>query len=237
MRAYLLAAGIVGAAAWWAWRQRDSAPLEESGDAIADAWDSWADDSGGYVEEVGSVLSDAAITAREFIDSASGGLVKVSAMRSITGDVASHPNVRAMLRVIREGEGTADEAGYSRLFGGGQFASFADHPRVVIRKSGYTTTAAGAYQFLSSTWDETREMMGLRDFSPASQDLAAVGRMAARGALTDILNGKFTQAVAKLGREWASLPGSPYGQPTISATRARQVYAAAGGASSDTIMA
>ena len=60
-------------------------------------------------------------------------------------------NVRAFLAVIRAGEGTSDDDGYRRCFGGSLFDSFADHPRRVVRAGGYTSTAAGAYQFLART--------------------------------------------------------------------------------------
>ncbi len=218
----ILAAGVVGVAAYVASRrQADEVSYEpDVSEPESDGFD--------------SVLSDAATTAMEFIDSASGGLVKVSAMRTVAPGVLGDLNVQAMLRVIRAGEGTADDGGYRRLFGGGTFESLADHPRIVVSKSGYRTTAAGAYQMLSSTWDETKAAMGLRDFSPASQDLAAVGRIAARGALADVIAGRFDKAVKKLGGEWASLPGSPYGQPTISIDRARSIYAMSGGAFSET---
>ena len=88
----------------------------------------------------------------------------------------------------------------------------------------WTSTAAGAYQFLARVWDETARIMGLGDFSPGNQDLAAVGRIAARGALPDVLAGRFESAVRKCAWEWASLPGSPYGQPTISMERAKAIY-------------
>jgi muramidase (phage lysozyme) len=38
-------------------------------------------------------------------------------------------NVRAFLVMLRHGEGTSDGLGYSRMFGGAHFDSFADHPR------------------------------------------------------------------------------------------------------------
>lgn len=138
-------------------------------------------------------------------------------------------NVRAFLRLIRSAEGTAGADGYRMLFGGALFEGFADHPRVTVERSGYRSTAAGAYQFLASTWDETARALGLRDFSPASQDLAALGRIAARGALDDVRGGRLSAAVGKCSKEWASLPGSPYGQPVITMDRARELYARAGG--------
>ena len=102
--------------------------------------------------------------------------------------------------------------------------SYADHPRITVNKSGYSSSAAGAYQFIISSWDETKTIMGLKDFSPANQDLAAVGRIMARGALDDVKAGRFEAALKKCAREWASLPGSPYGQPVISLETARSVY-------------
>lgn len=167
-----------------------------------------------------------------------GGFVKVANMKNVSAGVLGNANIKAMLRVIRHGEGTDDAGGYNRLFGGGSFASFNDHPRVRVYekrdefirngKKDYTT-AAGAYQMTETSWDETKKAMNLPDFSPRSQDLAAVGRIAARGALPDVLAGNFDAAIKKINREWASLPGSPYGQPTVSMDAARRVFLAAGG--------
>lgn len=181
-----------------------------------------------------SEVGDLGQGAAEFIDSFTG--MKLSNMARVTRADVTNRNVQAFLKVIRRGEGTSDEAGYRRLFGGALFSSFADHPRQSVTKalrngSTITSTAAGAYQALSSSWDETARIMGLSDFSPASQDMFAVGRIAARGALEDVKAGNFNAAISKTAREWASLPGSPYGQPTISLDTARSVYAAAGGLS------
>jgi muramidase (phage lysozyme) len=77
-----------------------------------------------------------------------------------------------------------------------------------------TSTAAGAYQFLARTWDEVAAALELPDFSPQSQDVAALWLIRRRGALADLREGRFDDFVAKCAKEWASLPGSPYGQPT-----------------------
>lgn len=142
-------------------------------------------------------------------------------------------NVRAFLAMIRAGEGTADAGGYSRLFGGQQFTSFADHPRVKVTRifagKPITSTAAGAYQFLVGTWDECAAALDLPDFSPASQDAAAVYLIRRRGALADVKAGNFAEAVRKCAKEWASLPGSPYGQPTKTLAQAMATYKANGG--------
>lgn len=150
-------------------------------------------------------------------------------------DSLSDANVRAFLMLIRTGEGTADAAGYSRLFGGKQFASYADHPRVFVPFGSTFSTAAGAYQILARTWDEIAAKYALEDFSPASQDLAAVGLIKRRGALGDVLAGRFRTAIQKCANEWASLPGSPYGQPTLSMSKAALVLANNGGNATETI--
>lgn len=144
-----------------------------------------------------------------------GDIVGTMGMRQVNRALVDDPQIVAFLAVIRRGEGTSDPKGYQRLFGGGHFASFDAHPGVLVEMSGYRSTAAGAYQFLASTWEETAKIMGLSDFSPRSQDIAALGRLAYRGAVDDILSGYFESAVKKASKEWASLPFSPYGQPVI----------------------
>lgn len=139
------------------------------------------------------------------------------------------PNVQAFLRVIRAGESSQDDDAYRVMFGGSRFESFADHPRRKNTAAGLTSTAAGAYQFLSKTWDECRAALELRDFSPRSQDLAALYLIRRRGALADVLAGYVEAAIEKCSHEWASLPGSPYGQPTMTLAKALAVYRGYGG--------
>lgn len=159
-----------------------------------------------------------------------GGFFRVRNAKLAKVEMLNINNVKAMLAVIRKGEGTSDANGYRRIFGGQLFTSYADHPRILVKKSGLASTAAGAYQFLASTWDETARIMGLGDFSPANQDLGALGRIAARGALDDVINGRFETAIKKMAKEWASLPFSPYGQPVQTLAAARLVYLANSGA-------
>lgn len=138
------------------------------------------------------------------------------------------PFLRAFLEVIRTGEGTLGSDGYRTHFGGEKFESFHDHPRKVVSAKGggklLRSSAAGAYQFLEKTWDGLVRLYGFEDFRPETQDEAAVALIAGRGALEDVLENRFEEAVAKCAKEWASLPGSPYGQPTLSAARAKAVY-------------
>lgn len=147
--------------------------------------------------------------------------------------LASSQNLKAFLRVIRAGEGTADAQGYSRHYGGAQFVGFFEHPNKAITAGQYTSTAAGAYQFLASTWAECKAALELRDFSPQSQDLAATFLIRRRGALPDAMAGRLEAAIAKCAKEWASLPGSPYGQPQRTLAQARATYIEAGGLLAD----
>ncbi|MBI3157580.1 MAG: glycoside hydrolase family protein [Burkholderiales bacterium] len=142
-------------------------------------------------------------------------------------------NLRAFLRVIRAGESSQGDDAYRMMFGGGLVGGLADHPRrAITRQLGaqtLTSTAAGAYQFLARTWDECARALALPDFSERSQDIAAVYLIERRRALDDVLAGRLDAAVAKCAREWASLPGSPYGQPVKTMEQVREVYRSFGG--------
>ena len=83
--------------------------------------------------------------------------------------------MQAFLRVIRAGETSQGDEAYCTLVGGGRLKEkFDDHPRQTITvRPGLKSTAAGAYQFLSRTWDECAVALELPDFSPPMQDLAA----------------------------------------------------------------
>lgn len=70
---------------------------------------------------------------------------------------------------------------------------------------------------MPKTWDRVQKQLGLEDFGPRSQDLGALELIRQKGALNDVLNGDFGAAINKLGKEWASLPSSPYAQHKRSA--------------------
>jgi muramidase (phage lysozyme) len=139
---------------------------------------------------------------------------------------------RAMLDTIAFTEGTAGSCGqdgYNTGFAYNCFASCNRHPAKVWRASGYSSSASGRYQFLTSTWNG----LGYSSFSPKNQDLGAMKLVARRGvtlptsrALTAT---EFTNAMKKLSYEWASLPYSPYGQPRKSLSQTRAKYCAKAG--------
>ena len=144
-------------------------------------------------------------------------------------------NRAAFLAAIAYSEGTAGPNGYRTMFGGGLFDSFADHPRVFFPytdKAGKTikTSAAGRYQITATTWNTLQPRLGLEDFSPESQDAAALELIREQGALNDVDAGNFETAVSKVRRIWASLPGSGWNQPERSIDQLKIAYERAGGA-------
>ena len=150
------------------------------------------------------------------------------ATRAQLEQYAKNPNVRKFLDLISYTEGTQGN-GYRTAFGGGRLNSLNDHPRYSksfkqLNGKTNTTSAAGRYQFLKSTWDGVAHQYGLRDFSPHSQDLGAIALLIGRGALAPLLKGDWQTAVRKSGKEWASLPTAPasYSQPTKSWAKVNQ---------------
>lgn len=130
------------------------------------------------------------------------------------------PERRALLNTIRYAEGTwkdGRDLGYRTLYGGGLFQDLSRHPeRVVVKR--YSSAAAGAYQFLPSTWQETARSLKLPSFAPKHQDQAALHLVKKRGALQEVdRNGLTRAAMNRLAPEWASFPThagrSAYGQP------------------------
>ena len=151
------------------------------------------------------------------------------------------PNLRAFLSMIAISEIGArlllkSDNGYNVLVGSTPdnprlFSSYVDHPRQLIDlpRLGIKSTAAGRYQLLARYFDPYKKQLGLRDFSPASQDAIAVQQIRERGALADIEAGRVDEAVNKCRRTWASLPGAGYGQHENDLAALRQAYVKSGG--------
>lgn len=123
-------------------------------------------------------------------------------------------NPEANVKKFLDFLGRAEGADYNTIVGGGKFTDFRAHPRVIglTTKEG-TSTAAGKYQIVGSTYDEIAPKLGIRDFTPDSQDRIAIELIRRKGALEDVRSGNFDAAIGKLGNIWASLPSSPYSQP------------------------
>lgn len=169
--------------------------------------------------------------APDLIDAAVSVAQEAQEMLSSESEQVKTQNQTAFLWMIRVSEGTSGPDGYRTIVGGSLFNSFADHPRILIDlpRLGIKSSAAGAYQFIRRTWDSVASKLGLPDFSPASQDQAALELIRQRGALADVRAGRFAVAVEKCKKEWASLPGAGYGQHENTLARLQAAYTDAGG--------
>ena len=157
------------------------------------------------------------------MDSAAGyAMGQSNALKSYYGAMLENPNVQRGLATIKATEGTAQKANpYASGFGNTTISSFTDHPNISYGFKETTgkknrTTAAGAYQFLSGTWKSISKKLGLTDFGPVNQDIAALGLIDQAGGLAALLAGDVKGFVSKVNGVWASLPGAPYAQPTKS---------------------
>lgn len=150
-------------------------------------------------------------------------------MMNMNNTNVAFKNIRAFLIMIQYAEGTYGKDGYRKLFGGGYFNDFSKHPNAKVTKWGITSTAAGAYQILNKTWLELQAKLMLPDFSPVSQDKAAIELIRRRKALDDVYAGRWAQAIEKCRKEWASLPGAGYGQNEKNITNLLAVLKVAGG--------
>ena len=126
---------------------------------------------------------------------------------------------KAFLDMLAWSEGTDNgrqktrNHGYDVIVGEEAFTDYSDHPRkLVTLNPKLKSTGAGRYQLLSRWWDAYRKQLGLKDFSPKSQDAVALQQIKERGALPMIDRGDIRQAIDRCSNIWASLPGAGYGQ-------------------------
>lgn len=146
-------------------------------------------------------------------------------------------NVKAILRAIRGGESSQGDEAYRMRYGGyygGRFQppvmfdDLSKHPQVYEpTKDGRKSSAAGAYQATFTSWSEELRIYGWPDFSPECQDEFAVARILRRGALADVMAGRFDEACRKLHNEWTSLPGGK--EENAQTKRARDTFLKYGG--------
>ncbi|AWC21807.1 hypothetical protein CO731_01260 [Aminobacter sp. MSH1] len=103
-----------------------------------------------------------------------------------------------------------ESPGYDVINGGSRFSSFSDHPRQ--KGAGGTSTAAGRYQVVKGTWDRVAGALGLPDFSPISQDVAAwwlaqqdYKTRTGRDLTADLRGGNYAEVRAGLGATWEGI--------------------------------
>jgi muramidase (phage lysozyme) len=148
-----------------------------------------------------------------------------SDLRSAKGYVAATPeqvmkrygmtrdeavNVIAALGVISLAEGTANEKGYNTTFGYGYFDDLTTHPNNSTAYKNTTTSAAGKYQFLKSTYDDLNAAGKMPSMRPVDQDFGAIELIRDKGRAFELIKaGRFEEALPLIAPVWASLPTRP----------------------------
>lgn len=135
-------------------------------------------------------------------------------------------------KVIKAGEGTSGDKGYTTMFTGAQFSDFSKHPELLQSGGGHRSDAAGAYQFLSTTWKPAAAKLGITDFTPASQEKVGKYLAQQRGLQADTVftdKASFLKELDKIAPEWASMPTlatgtSYYGQGGLTPDEAWRLY-------------
>jgi len=157
-------------------------------------------------------------------------------MAVITAVQAGGAELVAFLDLIAWSEGTSLCAqtkcdGYDVIVTGADgrreiFADFSSHPFMnrspkLIRAANPAipgskplySDAAGRYQFMRRSWVQLALQLKLGDFSPLSQDRAALELVRERGAIKLLGEGRVQEAIAACSNIWASMPGNNYAQP------------------------
>lgn len=142
--------------------------------------------------------------------------------------VVEEPRLRAFLATIAWAEGTHYPKGWNTIYTNARFNDFAKHPEQMqcgyINGKRICSNAAGAFQFISTTWRQVAEIEKLPDFSPQSQTKGAIALIKQSGAFEDVLAGRFDSAACKVGKQWASFPCNSYGQNQKPIWQLRKFY-------------
>jgi|GEM_PF-2199402 len=185
-----------------------AAPTEKGDDPASDDADDGAADDG--EENVGTSADE--LSAPSCAPSRARGAV-----------TAKH---RALLDTIAFTEGTRGRGqdGYNVTFAYRYFSSCARHPNMRVCSGRYCSTAAGRYQFLTTTWNS----LGYSNFGPANQDRGAMKLVSRRRASVPrnraMTATEFANTMNRISYEWASLPPGRYGQPSYSMAATRRQY-------------
>jgi len=138
---------------------------------------------------------------------------------------------KALHDSIAYAEGTRNHSkdGYDVMFSFRLAGSCQSHPNTCISFGSTCSTAAGRYQFLTSTWRSVARARNLGTFEPENQErgaayLISTTRRVAVPQNRAMTASEFSNAMSKLSYEWASLPPGRYGQPNKTAAQMRSTY-------------
>jgi muramidase (phage lysozyme) len=124
------------------------------------------------IEDFTNDLRDTDFQKRVFDQAkiADRGIAFEDFQKDLTGSMLTN-NQRNLLDTVADKEASD----YNVIVGGGTFDDYSKHPNIVGMVTAFgPSTAAGKYQITKSTWDKVAPKLGLTDFSPESQDQAAL---------------------------------------------------------------
>lgn len=143
---------------------------------------------------------------------------------------------KALHDSIAYAEGTRNYSkdGYNVLFSF-KLTSHCDvHPNQCLKFGSSCSTAAGRYQFLTTTWNSVKSAENLDSFEPENQERGAAYLISSVRHVTvpssrAMTASEYSNAMSKLSWEWASLPPGRYGQPSKSLSQMRAMYCSEAG--------
>ena len=159
---------------------------------------------------------------RDFVDNLKPGpfkrLMQEKFGTNAISDTSMDPQQQAFLKTLSDPE---SGGAYDVKNGGSTFSDFSKFPQGI--GPGGTSTASGRYQFTASTWADVSGQLGLKDFSPASQDKAAwylasqeYRKKTGRDLAADLKSGGHQADIAStLNGRWPSLPGGSQSRQTL----------------------
>ena len=116
---------------------------------------------------------------------------------------------KAFLDMLAWSEGTDNgrqktrNHGYDVIVGGELFTDYSDHPRKLVTLNPKTQiNRRRTLPAFSRWWDAAARAVGLKDFSPKSQDAVALQQIKERGALPMIDRGDIRQAIDRCSNIW-----------------------------------
>ena len=139
-----------------------------------------------------------------------GSLIKRFAAKKPEKMVEINNQRKAFLDMLAWSEGTDNgrqktrNHGYDVIVGGELFTDYSDHPRkLVTLNPNSNQQAPDATSFFPVGGDAYRKQLGLKDFSPKSQDAVALQQIKERGANLAIDRGDIRQAIDRCSNIWA----------------------------------
>lgn len=150
------------------------------------------------------------------------------------GVISSYQKALHDSLAFAEGTRGYSKDGYNVMFSFRLASSCQSHPNQCIAFGSTCSTAAGRYQFLTTTWRSVASARNLQSFEPENQERGAAYLISTTRRVTvpqdrPMTAAEYSNAMSKLSYEWASLPPGRYGQPSKTQSQMRTMYCSVAG--------